>query len=942
MRLKVFTLLAVVVTLLSFKTEELPLFNKDKVTVKGDWLLENIDAKPQLYRTEKGLLVFSNGLISRTFTLGPNVATVGLSNLSIDKEFLRSVRPEAEVVIDGLTFNVGGLTGQPVYNFLKESWLKEMKADPTSFKFVDYKLSENKKRFDWKKRHEWMPKDMPWPVPGKELTFRYKLDDGALKLLAERAFSDESRTVLFNDDFKKLKGWKVHASKADERNSFINEGKPGEIMALANTYVFAERKIDKGTKIAMVKIDPGTDNSVSWGPGLAIVFSDGKVVKLNVRPKHKEFGMFNGENETKVKGFKPGKQVWLRLEVKGNKVYGYYSYDKETWKDVGLVMVKGKPEKLRVGKMSWNGRAEDHANKGESGRCHILEVQTLGDIPESILNTSKDKYDYMKDVTVFVHYVIYDNLPVVSKWITVENSSGREIFIKHYKSEILALVEPRNEPSYKEYWVLPNITVQTDYDCGGGMQYENGEGKAYEWEIDPLYKTQINWERNNPCLLVVRPEYGPAQYVKPGETFTSHRVWEELHSSRERERRGLEQRRMFRALAPWVTENPVMMHARYADTKKLKFVIDQCAEVGFEKVIMTFGSGFNIEDTSAANVNRITMLADYAHSKGVTLGGYSLLASRRVGGGNDVVSPPGMKPRFGNSPCLCSNWGISYFNKLYYFVDKAGLDNFEHDGSYPGDVCASTEHPGHRDLWDSRWNQFREIKDFYHWCRGKGVYLNVPDWYIMNGSNKVGMGYRETNWSLPRAEQEIIERQNIFDGTWFKTPSMGWMHVPLVQYHGGGAAATYEPLHKHLDDYEHRLSNLFTSGVQAAWRGRELYDTEETKAVVKKWVDFYKKHRRILDADIIHIRRPDGRDYDAILHVDPTGEEKGMLVVYNPLLEPVKRRIKVNMYYTDLKDKATIYEQDGTPQTIDIDCDHNAWFDVEVPAHSLTWYVIKE
>ena len=86
------------------------------------------------------------------------------------------------------------------------------------------------------------------------------------------------------------------------------------------------------------------------------------------------------------------------------------------------------------------------------------------------------------------------------------------------------------------------------------------------------------------------------------------------------------------------------------------------------------------------------------------------------------------------------------------------------------------------------------IADFYKWCRAKGIYLNVPDYYFLSGSNKTGMGYRETNWSLPREQQEIIERQNIYDGTWTKTPSMGWMFVPLVEYHGGGKAATIEPL----------------------------------------------------------------------------------------------------------------------------------------------------
>ena len=29
---------------------------------------------------------------------------------------------------------------------------------------------------------------------------------------------------------------------------------------------------------------------------------------------------------------------------------------------------------------------------------------------------------------------------------------------------------------------------------------------------------------------------------------------------------------------------------------------------------------------------------------------------------------------------------------------------------------------------------------------------------------------------------------------WTKAPSLGWMFVPLTQYHGGGTAATIEPL----------------------------------------------------------------------------------------------------------------------------------------------------
>jgi hypothetical protein len=303
--------------------------------------------------------------------------------------------------------------------------------------------------------------------------------------------------------------------------------------------------------------------------------------------------------------------------------------------------------------------------------------------------------------------------------------------------------------------------------------------------------------------------------------------------------------------------------------------------------------------------------------------------------------PAGQQPVFGNSPCLGSVWGEEYFKKLYRFIEYTGFDNFEHDGSYPGDVCMSTVHPGHEGLADSQWKQFGIITDFYKWCRGRGVYLTVPDWYFLNGSSKTGMGYRESNWSLPRRQQEIIERQNIYDGTWEKTPSMGWMHVPLVEYQGGGTDATIEPLKEHLPHYGQRLADLFGAGVQAAWRGKRLYDAPETLELVKRWVSFYKKHRAILDADIIHIRRADGRDLDAILHVNPGIKEKGLLMVYNPLDHPVKKNMMINLYYTGLSRKAHITENDRSTFTLTIDRSYNITLPVLVNANSESWYIIE-
>jgi hypothetical protein len=402
---------------------------------------------------------------------------------------------------------------------------------------------------------------------------------------------------------------------------------------------------------------------------------------------------------------------------------------------------------------------------------------------------------------------------------------------------------------------------------------------------------------------------------------------------------------MYRTIAPWVTENPVLMHVRQADSTSVKLAVDQCAEVGFEMVIMTFGSGFNMETGDTAYYREIKKMADYAHQKGIALGGYSLLASRSVSEKDDVVNPATGKPGgfayFGNSPCLGSEWGTEYFRRIKEMYEETGLDVIEHDGSYPGDVCASGRHPGHEGLEDSQWNQFQTITEFYRWCRSKGIYLNVPDWYYLNGSTKCGMGYREVNWSLPRAQQEIIERQNIFDGTWTKTPSMGWMFVPLTQYHGGGEAATIEPLNEHLEHYSQRLANLFGAGVQACYRGPRLYDTDSTKAVVQKWVTFYKKHRQILDSDIIHLRRPDGRDWDGILHVNPQGEEKGLLMLYNPTGEPITRELKIPVYYTGLTDKVKLEDGEGKIKTCPVSRDYQISFTAVIPAKGYSYYILK-
>ncbi len=548
----------------------------------------------------------------------------------------------------------------------------------------------------------------------------------------------------------------------------------------------------------------------------------------------------------------------------------------------------------------------------------------------------------LQGVTVQVHYEMYDNIPLISKWITVGNKSGSDIRVDSFKSELLSMVENGNTTGLDGHLQPPHLFIESDY-AFGGMDANSANHTTY-WLPDSLYTTQVNYDYQTPCLLESKPPIGPWYRLHSDKEFESFHTYELIYDSYDRERCGLEERKMYRILAPWVTENPIFLHLTTTDPAKVKTAINQCANVGFEMVILSFGSGLNMEDTSDANIAKYKALVDYARSHAIELGGYSLFSSRNIDAADDVINPKTGKPGgqiFGYAACLGSKWGIDYIKKLKTFITKTGFHVLENDGPYPGDICASTTHPGHEGLWDSQWKQWWDEVSFYRWLRERDIYLNAPDWYFLNGSSKTGMGYRETDWSLPRDQQIIIERQNIYDGTWKKTPSMGWMFVPLVQYHGGGAAATIEPLHEHLHTYKTHLMQNFGSGVQACYRGPRLYDTPQTETMVKGVVQWYKKYRKILNSDIIHLRRADGRDWDGILHVNPKLKLKGLAMLYNPLDSAITRTIKIPLYYTGLTTVANISVEGGFAKEYKLSRDYSVNITIKIPAQGYIWLVIR-
>lgn len=685
---------------------------------KADWLIDNSSFRTTVSGTGDGkTIVIGNGLVSRSFRVLPNLATIDIYNAMNTEALLRSPSSEGSLRIDGRNYSIGGLSGQFEYGYTLPKWIDEFRPIPESFQVVDFEVRELQPRMEWKHKRWALVKE--WKPSGKEIVFR------------------------------------------------------------------------------MV------------GPGL------------------------------------------------------------------------------------------------------------------------------LSNLKLDLHIAVYDGYPIISKWFDLHNETGCPYVLNEFLLEDLAMVESESIVDGPVKFRPMNIYVESDWD----------EGFTTHWEKDPRYTSQVSYMLDTPCQLQVRLPRGPEEVMEPGSSFSSFRNWIMPYDSEDRERKSLFFKRFCNHIAPWTSENPIFMHCTSTDPEVVRTAIDQCVETGYEMVILSFGSGLDMENESEENIAKFKALADYAHSKGIELGGYSLYASRWISDEVDLINPATGKRggmTFGSSPCICSDWGYDYFRKIRNFFEKTGFDLLEHDGSYSGDPCASTSHAHHSGLEDSQWKQHKVIDDMYRWMCANGISLNVPDdGFRFVGSNKSTVGYREVNWSLPRDRQIILGRQNIYDGMWKRTATNSWTFVPLVQYHGGGAAATLEPLDEHLDAYKAHMMQNYGSGVQACYRGFRLYDTERTRDCVKEVIAWYKSHRDILCSDVIHLRRPDGVDWDGFMHVNPGLDEKGFIMVFNPTDKEITRTITVPLYYTGLAKNARISEQDGKAKTYRLSRDYSIRLEVTIPANGCNWYVVR-
>ncbi len=113
--------------------------------------------------------------------------------------------------------------------------------------------------------------------------------------------------------------------------------------------------------------------------------------------------------------------------------------------------------------------------------------------------------------------------------------------------------------------------------------------------------------------------------------------------------------------------------------------------------------------------------------------------------------------------------------------------------------------------------------------------------------------------------------------------------------------------------------------------------------MVREETTWFKSYRDILESDMIHGRRADGRGLDWMLHVNPRlALRKAMLVVFNPTRREITGTLRPSLYYSGIRSKARVAQRAGPWEVRELDRDESLEMQVTLGPMGTTWYLFSD
>lgn len=247
----------------------------------------------------------------------------------------------------------------------------------------------------------------------------------------------------------------------------------------------------------------------------------------------------------------------------------------------------------------------------------------------------------VRAVAVTLTYELYPGIPLITKWasVTSNGTAATGLVINAIVTESQRLAAPYTSCSLGSQspststWQAPSslLYVATD----------QAHGTAITFATDSASVTDPGAVE---CVLQTTYTVGPGVILQGGAApahmlyrtlvgagvaeFVSFRTFELVLDSREPERTALATKRLTRLWAPHAQENPIFFHAVDTSDAGFKSEVDQLVATGFEMLIYSFGSGFDMESSDPAYINKVKAQIAYAKSQGIEVGGYDLICCK--------------------------------------------------------------------------------------------------------------------------------------------------------------------------------------------------------------------------------------------------------------------------------------------------------------------------
>lgn len=591
-----------------------------------------------------------------------------------------------------------------------------------------------------------------------------------------------------------------------------------------------------------------------------------------------------------------------------------------------------------------------------------------------------------------LYLTIYDNEPFFIKWIKLINNSDKTVTVTGCKPEVLRMptagdvsymreitrtAYPMGRPNYASDQVREPFACSTGYtppknDPVIYVDHSTQKTELFGFSLITDYVFQPpSIGANGQEILTQFPE-GPNMRVSPGGDFESFRTYFVLFEG-DLEDGSLAFRRMIRKVCPWTKDFVVMFAHTYwrkshsekvrstgiFDPSPLYRSIDQAAETGFDVWMFDMGlwpttwGDFEPRPEFPNGVSDMRQVSDYAHSKGLkvnihTSDDYALDRNKHpltdesgkcvsvdIGVHTDCLKRHAnhmTRDKDGKQRdvymCGCSGWHDYMLKKALPFYEAIDLDLIDPDGAEGHSImCYAKDHP-HASPEESQYMNWKLNYERFKLYREKGWIVQAPGGVssLFRGNSTIHTYTREISSYKDVYDLALATRKDLYRGSLYVPNTADNYFLAL----NPNVMLDFD-IFKKPERIDYYFASIACYGVTIVVSGESVYETEEAKQIISRWLALLHAHHDILCRDIIHLAPVTGKNIDAIMHVADRGATRGFLAAFNPTRSVLTTRLVIPGKHVGNIDRLMMRDlKTGLEIAIKPDRAGNFLYDVEI------------